>query len=33
MKRDHAKNISWNQILSNFFSKNVDLTEKMFIFR
>ena len=28
-KRNHAKTISWNQLFScNFFSKNVDLTEK-----
>ena len=25
MKRDHAKNISWNQLFSNFFSENVIL--------
>ena len=29
---DHAQKISWNQLFSNFFSKNVDLTEKMLIF-
>ena len=23
----HRKNISWNQLFSNFFSENVDLTE------
>ena len=27
------KKISWNQFFSNFFSKNVDFTEKMLIFR
>ena len=26
--RDHAQKISWNQLFRNFFSKNVDLTEK-----
>ena len=30
-KCDHAQNISWNQLFSNFFSKNVDLTEKLLV--
>ena len=29
----HWKNISWNQLISNFFSKNGNLTEKTLIFR
>ena len=33
IKRDHAHKFPWNQPFSNFFSKNVDLTEKMLIFR
>ena len=33
MKRNHALKISWNQLFSYFFNKNVDLTEKMLIFR
>ena len=28
VKRDHAQKISSNQFFSNFFSKNIDLTEK-----
>ena len=28
MKHDNAKENSWNQLFSNFISKNVDLTEK-----
>ena len=30
-KRDHEKKISWNQFFTNFFCKNVDFTEKMFV--
>ena len=29
MKHDHARKISWNQLISNFFSINVDLTENV----
>ena len=32
MKRDHAQKFPWNQFFSNFFSKNVDLTEKLLKF-
>ena len=31
-KRDHAQKFPWNQLFSNFFSKYVDLTEKLLIF-
>ena len=32
IKWDHAQKFPWNQLFSNFFSKIVDLTEKMVIF-
>ena len=32
-KRDHAQKFPWNQLFSNFFSNNVDLTEKGWFFR
>ena len=32
LKRNHAQKFPWNQLFSYFFSKNIDLTEKMLIF-
>ena len=32
-KRDNAQKFPWNQLFSNFFSKNVNLTKKSWIFR
>ena len=32
LKNDHTKKFPWNQLFSNFSSKNVELTKKMLIF-